>query len=71
MLIFFYRESRKFFVKNPDGIWVPKLFEKHYVAPGDRRLVDIIGVENGGPGGRRRDEAGHRKWATKILRKFF
>jgi dual specificity tyrosine-phosphorylation-regulated kinase 1 len=30
-----------------------------YKPPGSRRLHDIIGVETGGPGGRRAGEAGH------------
>ena len=32
---------------------------KKYKAPGSRKLRDIIGVESGGPGGRRLNEPGH------------
>ena len=32
---------------------------KRYKAPGSRKLHDVIGVENGGPGGRRSGETGH------------
>jgi len=30
-----------------------------YKEPGARKLHDILGVESGGPGGRRANEAGH------------
>jgi len=29
------------------------------MAPGHRRLEDILGVDTGGPGGRRAEETGH------------
>lgn len=46
---------------------------KKYKAPATRRLHDIVGVESGGPGGRRGTEAGHSmsdylKFKDLILR---
>lgn len=46
---------------------------KKYKAPATRRLHDILGVETGGPGGRRAGEAGHSmsdylKFKDLILR---
>lgn len=46
---------------------------KKYKLPGTRRLHDILGVETGGPGGRRAGEAGHSmsdylKFKDLILR---
>lgn len=55
-------KSRKYFDRLPgDGSYVlkkPKDMRK-YKAPGLRRLHDILGVESGGPGGRRLGEPGH------------
>ncbi|MFH4976402.1 hypothetical protein AB6A40_003111 [Gnathostoma spinigerum] len=54
-------KTKKFFDKMEDGSYVCRRSRdgKHYRAPGQRKLSDIIGVENGGPGGRRLGEAGH------------
>lgn len=46
---------------------------KKYKLPGTKKLHDILGVENGGPGGRRSGEAGHSmsdylKFKDLILR---
>ena len=35
------------------------LFFLQYKTPGSRKLHDILGVETGGPGGRRAGELGH------------
>lgn len=54
-------KSRKYFDKMPDGSYTlkkPKDGRKPKV-PGSRRLHDILGVESGGPGGRRLGEPGH------------
>uniref|UniRef100_A0A8D8LUE2 dual-specificity kinase n=2 Tax=Cacopsylla melanoneura TaxID=428564 RepID=A0A8D8LUE2_9HEMI len=54
-------KTRKYFDKMPDGTYVlkkPKDGRKPKV-PGSRRLHDILGVESGGPGGRRLGEPGH------------
>lgn len=55
-------KSRKYFDRLPgDGSYVlkkPKDMRK-YKGPGLRRLHDILGVESGGPGGRRLGEPGH------------
>ncbi|GAB6027463.1 Dual specificity tyrosine-phosphorylation-regulated kinase 1A [Chamberlinius hualienensis] len=68
-------KSRKFFDKLADGTFVlRKLKEgKKYKPPGSRKLHDIIGVEIGGPGGRRLGEPGHSvsdylKFKDLILR---
>lgn len=54
-------KTKKYFDKLPDGSYVLKKSKegKKYKAPGHRRLHDIIGVESGGPGGRRSGEIGH------------
>ncbi|ELT97922.1 hypothetical protein CAPTEDRAFT_112449, partial [Capitella teleta] len=54
-------KARKYFDKQPDGSYVPRKSKdgKKYKPPGSRRLHDIIGVETGGPGGRRAGETGH------------
>jgi dual specificity tyrosine-phosphorylation-regulated kinase 1 len=54
-------KSRKYFDKLPDGSYVLKKPKdgKRYRAAGSRRLGDIVGVETGGPGGRRLGEPGH------------
>ncbi|KAF6204572.1 hypothetical protein GE061_018732 [Apolygus lucorum] len=54
-------KTRKYFEKLPNDTYVlrkPK-DNKKYRSPGTRRLHDILGVENGGPGGRRLGEPGH------------
>lgn len=55
------QKTRKFFDKMPDGSYIlkkPKTNRK-YKSPATRRLHDILGVETGGPGGRRLNEPGH------------
>lgn len=54
-------KSRKYFDKLPDGSYAMKKTKdgKKYRAPGTRRLHDILGIETGGPAGRRIGEAGH------------
>ncbi|CAL8111063.1 unnamed protein product [Orchesella dallaii] len=55
------QKTRKFFDKMPDGSYIlkkPKTNRK-YKAAATRRLHDILGVETGGPGGRRLNEQGH------------
>ncbi|XP_044583547.1 serine/threonine-protein kinase minibrain isoform X2 [Cotesia glomerata] len=69
-------KARKYFDKVPtDGSYVLKKSKdgKKYKLPGTRRLHDILGVENGGPGGRRLGEPGHSisdylKFKDLILR---
>ncbi|XP_043800817.1 serine/threonine-protein kinase minibrain [Apis laboriosa] len=69
-------KARKYFDKVPtDGSYVLKKSKdgKKYKPPGTRRLHDILGVENGGPGGRRIGEPGHSisdylKFKDLILR---
>lgn len=52
---------RKFFDKLPDGRYVLRKTKdtKKYKPPGTKKLHDILGVETGGPGGRRYGEQGH------------
>ncbi|KAH7945363.1 hypothetical protein HPB49_010021 [Dermacentor silvarum] len=54
-------KARKYFEKLPDGSFVLKKTKdgKKYRAPGTRRLHEVLGVETGGPGGRRLAEPGH------------
>lgn len=55
-------KTRKFFDKVvSDGSYVLKKSQngRKYKPPGSRKLHDILGVETGGPGGRRMDEPGH------------
>ncbi|KAG8450188.1 hypothetical protein GDO86_002721 [Hymenochirus boettgeri] len=69
-------KARKFFEKLPDGTWNLKKTKdgkKEYKPPGSRKLHNIVGVENGGPGGRRTGESGHTvadylKFKDLILR---
>ncbi|XP_017892867.1 serine/threonine-protein kinase minibrain isoform X2 [Ceratina calcarata] len=69
-------KARKYFDKVPmDGSYVLKKSKdgKKYKPPGTRRLHDILGVETGGPGGRRIGEPGHSisdylKFKDLILR---
>ncbi|XP_001606660.1 serine/threonine-protein kinase minibrain [Nasonia vitripennis] len=69
-------KARKYFDKVPtDGSYVLKKSKegKKYKLPGTRRLHDILGVETGGPGGRRHGEPGHSisdylKFKDLILR---
>ncbi|XP_033242218.1 serine/threonine-protein kinase minibrain isoform X3 [Drosophila miranda] len=69
-------KTRKFFDKIvTDGSYVLKKNQngRKYKPPGSRKLHDILGVETGGPGGRRLDEPGHSvsdylKFKDLILR---
>lgn len=67
-------KCRKFFDKQ-DGVYVAKRSHngRKYKASGSRKLHDILGVETGGPGGRRAGEPGHSvsdylKFKDLILR---
>ncbi|XP_063708907.1 serine/threonine-protein kinase minibrain isoform X2 [Culicoides brevitarsis] len=69
-------KTRKYFDKLPsDGSYVLKKTQnqRKYKLPGTRKLHDILGVETGGPGGRRHGEPGHSvsdylKFKDLILR---
>uniref|UniRef100_A0A182PND1 dual-specificity kinase n=1 Tax=Anopheles epiroticus TaxID=199890 RepID=A0A182PND1_9DIPT len=69
-------KTRKFFEKLPtDGSYVLRKTQnqRKYKPPGSRKLHDILGVETGGPGGRRHGEPGHSvsdylKFKDLILR---
>ncbi|XP_050328883.1 serine/threonine-protein kinase minibrain-like isoform X1 [Bactrocera neohumeralis] len=68
-------KTRKFFDKVADGSYMLKKSQngRKYKPPGSRKLHDILGVETGGPGGRRLDEPGHSvadylKFKDLILR---
>uniref|UniRef100_A0A7G3AYM7 dual-specificity kinase n=1 Tax=Lutzomyia longipalpis TaxID=7200 RepID=A0A7G3AYM7_LUTLO len=55
-------KTRKFFDKLPsDGSYVLKKNHngRKYKLPGTRKLHEVLGVETGGPGGRRSGEPGH------------
>ncbi|KAI1303010.1 Serine/threonine-protein kinase minibrain [Halotydeus destructor] len=55
-------KARKYFDKLPDGSYIlkkPTKDGKKYKPPGSRKLHDILGVDSGGPGGRRLGEPGH------------
>jgi dual specificity tyrosine-phosphorylation-regulated kinase 1 len=54
-------KAARFFEKNHNGEWQCKRTQKGYMLPGTRLLKDIIGVDTGGPGGRRTGETGHSK----------
>ncbi|VDP12001.1 unnamed protein product [Soboliphyme baturini] len=51
----------KYFDQRPDGTYFckPSRDGRHYKPPGSRTLHSILGVETGGPGSRRLNEAGH------------
>ncbi|KTF83490.1 hypothetical protein cypCar_00009956 [Cyprinus carpio] len=68
-------KARKFFEKLSDGTWSIKKTKdgKRYKPPASRKLHVILGVECGGPGGRRAGESGHAvadylKFKDLILR---
>uniref|UniRef100_A0A3Q4AUE1 dual-specificity kinase n=1 Tax=Mola mola TaxID=94237 RepID=A0A3Q4AUE1_MOLML len=69
-------KARKYFDKLSDGLWKIKKnkdIKKEYKPPATRRLHEILGVETGGPGGRRAGEPGHApcdylKFKDLILR---
>ncbi|XP_071030997.1 dual specificity tyrosine-phosphorylation-regulated kinase 1A-like isoform X1 [Oncorhynchus clarkii lewisi] len=68
-------KARKFFEKMSDSTWGAKKTKdgKRYKPPGTRKLHSILGVEAGGPGGRRAGESGHAvadylKFKDLILR---
>uniref|UniRef100_A0A3Q1F9C7 dual-specificity kinase n=1 Tax=Acanthochromis polyacanthus TaxID=80966 RepID=A0A3Q1F9C7_9TELE len=69
-------KARKYFDKLSDGLWTVKKnkdVKKEYKPPATRRLHEILGVETGGPGGRRAGEPGHApcdylKFKDLILR---
>ncbi|TRY78525.1 hypothetical protein TCAL_13635 [Tigriopus californicus] len=68
-------KAKKFFQRLPDGshTLIVSKDGKKYRAPTSRKLHDIIGVESGGPGGRRIGEPGHSvadylKFKDLILR---
>uniref|UniRef100_A0A3Q2D3I8 dual-specificity kinase n=1 Tax=Cyprinodon variegatus TaxID=28743 RepID=A0A3Q2D3I8_CYPVA len=66
-------KARKYFDKLSDGLWTVKKNKDEYKPPATRRLHEILGVETGGPGGRRAGEPGHApcdylKFKDLILR---
>ncbi|XP_072911742.1 dual specificity tyrosine-phosphorylation-regulated kinase 1B-like isoform X1 [Hemitrygon akajei] len=69
-------KARKYFEKLSDGLWAIKKVKdvkKEYRAAASRKLHNIIGVETGGPSGRRVGEPGHTpaeylKFKDLILR---
>ncbi|XP_077577935.1 dual specificity tyrosine-phosphorylation-regulated kinase 1B isoform X1 [Stigmatopora nigra] len=69
-------KARKYFDKLSDGLWTVKKnkdVKKEYKPPATRRLHEVLGVETGGPGGRRAGEPGHApcdylKFKDLILR---
>ncbi|XP_078062464.1 dual specificity tyrosine-phosphorylation-regulated kinase 1B-like isoform X1 [Mustelus asterias] len=69
-------KARKYFEKLSDGLWVIKKvkdMKKEYKAAASRKLHNIIGIETGGPNGRRAGEPGHTpaeylKFKDLILR---
>ncbi|KAM9034251.1 dual specificity tyrosine-phosphorylation-regulated kinase 1B isoform 1-T1 [Sarcophilus harrisii] len=55
-------KARKYFDRLPGGGWTlrrSKDLRKEYQGPGTRRLQEVLGVQTGGPGGRRAGEPGH------------
>ncbi|XP_069796084.1 dual specificity tyrosine-phosphorylation-regulated kinase 1B-like isoform X2 [Narcine bancroftii] len=69
-------KARKYFDKLSDGLWAIKKvkdMKKEYRVAASRKLHHIIGVETGGPSGRRAGEPGHTpaeylKFKDLILR---
>ena len=59
--------KHKFFKKDKNGNWTSReVKNSRNFPPGTRRLEDILGVSKGGPGERRRGEAGHRLVNTVL-----
>ncbi|CAF3395606.1 unnamed protein product [Rotaria sp. Silwood1] len=53
-------KTKRFFDRLPDNTWIPrKSKDRRYRSPGTRKLHDILGVDIGGPGGRRAGEPNH------------
>lgn len=68
-------KAKKYFDKTSDGTYILKKNKdsRKYKPPESRKLHDILGVETGGPGGRRLNESGHSvsdylKFKDLILR---
>ena len=68
-------KAKKYFQKLPDGSYIlsPAKDGKRYRPPGGRSVHEVVGVDSGGPGGRRLGEAGHTvqdymKFKDLILR---
>ncbi|KAK9402111.1 Dual-specificity kinase [Crotalus adamanteus] len=62
-------KAKKFFEKLPDGSWSLKKTKdgkREYKPPGTRKLHNILGVETGGPGGRRAGESGHMQMKVQT-----
>lgn len=55
------QKTKKFFDRMPDGSYVPKKSKdgKKYKPAGSVKLQTILGIDSGGPGGRRLNEPGH------------
>lgn len=54
-------KTKKYFHRLPDGSYALNSLKdgKKFRAPNSRKINDVIGIETGGPGGRRLSEPGH------------
>ena len=54
-------KTKKYFQRLPDGSYALNSLKdgKKFRAPNSRKINDVIGIETGGPGGRRLSEPGH------------
>ena len=61
----------KFFVRDSTtGRWKPRPTSRRYQQPGTRTLESVIGVNTGGPNGRRKGETGHSVTDYKVFYDF-
>ena len=61
----------KFFIRDSiDGKWKPRPTSRRYQQPGTRTLESVIGVNTGGPNGRRKGESGHSLTDYKVFYDF-
>ena len=61
----------KFFVRDTNsGQWKPRPTSRRYQSPGARSLESVLGVNTGGPQGRRRVETGHSVNDYKVFYDF-
>ena len=64
-------KRQKFFIRCTEtGKWIPRPTSRRYMKPGTKSIEKIIGVNTGGPEGRRQNEQGHTKRDYQLFLDF-